>query len=624
FEAIPAVDVWSTLAQVGRTIGSGQNLELLARLTPGTSLAQARLRMQGTTAAFHERFPRSFPRDAGIDLMRYQDLVVSGVKDDVGILFGAIAFVLLIACANVANLVLGRTTGRLREVAVRVALGATRPRLVRLLLTESVALAVAGGALGLLVAHWGLRALLAIAPTHVGTISDRLNLPRTGDIHLDGWAVAFTFGLALVTGVLFGLVPAWRAARSDVHDTLKEGGGRATASAHRGRARGALVVAEVTLSLVLLVGAGLLLGTFANLMRTDPGFRTDHVLTAEIWLTGSRYDSTAAISGFYRQLTERLKALPGVQSAAVVEAGLPLERGGNMGVHVEGREDWASVDYRTVTPGYLNVLGVPLLQGRMLSEMDAGDAEPVTVVNQAFVRRYLPDVDPIGRTVTLNGVDRRIVGVVGGLKSYIGATPRPGLFISSAQTPAGLTRIFAGWFPTHVVLRTETDPRTQTRALVQAIHDTGPLVPVGRVRTMDEVLADSLAFQQFAMLLLGVFAVLALGLAALGIYGVMSYIVAQRTHEVGLRMALGALPGDVVRRLVGRGMLLVGIGVVAGVAGAAALTRLLQSQLYGIRPTDPLTFVAAAGVLALIALVACLVPALHATRVDPIEALRSE
>jgi putative ABC transport system permease protein len=624
FEAIPAVDVWSTIAQVGRTIGSGGNLELLARLAPGTSLEQARLRMQGTTAAFHERFARNFPQEAGLDLMRYQDLVVSNVKDDVGILFGAIAFVLLIACANVANLVLGRTTGRLREVAVRVALGATQPRLVRLLLTESVALAVAGGALGLLVAHWGLRALLAIAPTHVGTISDRLNLPRTGDIHLDGWAVAFTFGLALVTGVLFGLVPAWRAARSDVHDTLKEGGGRATASAHRGRARGALVVAEVTLSLVLLVGAGLLLGTFANLMRTDPGFRTDHVLTAEIWLTGSRYDSTAAISGFYRQLTERLKALPGVQSAAVVEAGLPLERGGNMGVHVEGREDWASVDYRTVTPGYLNVLGVPLLQGRMLSEMDAGDAEPVTVVNQAFVRRYLPDVDPIGRTVTLNGVDRRIVGVVGGLKSYIGATPRPGLFISSAQTPAGLTRIFAGWFPTHVVLRTETDPRTQTRALVQAIHDTGPLVPVGRVRTMDEVLADSLAFQQFAMLLLGVFAVLALGLAALGIYGVMSYIVAQRTHEVGLRMALGALPGDVVRRLVGRGMLLVGIGVVAGVAGAAALTRLLQSQLYGIRPTDPLTFVAAAGVLALIALVACLVPALHATRVDPIEALRSE
>ncbi|MEJ2185611.1 MAG: ABC transporter permease [Gemmatimonadota bacterium] len=624
FEAIPAVDVWSTIAQVGRTIGGGQNLELLARLAPGTSLEQARLRMQGTTAAFHERFPRSFPPEAGLDLMRYQDLVVSNVKDDVGILFGAIAFVLLIACANVANLVLGRTTGRLREVAVRVALGATRPRLVRLLLTESVVLAVAGGALGLLAAYWGLQALLTLAPAHVGTISDRLNLPRTGDIHLDAWAVAFTFGLALVTGVLFGLLPAWRAARADLQDTLKEGGGRATASAHRGRARGALVVAEVTLSLVLMVGAGLLLETFANLMRTDPGFRSDHLLTAEIWLTGSHYDSTAAISGFYRQLDERLQALPGVQSAAVVEAGLPLERGGNMPVAVEGVEGRTSVEYRTVTPGYLNVLGVPLLQGRILSEADAGDAEPVAVVNEAFVRRYLPDVDPVGRTVTFSGVQRRIVGVVGSLRSYIGATPRPGVFIPSAQTPAGLTRIFASWFPTHVVIRTATEPRTQTRALVQAIHDADPLVPVGQVRTMDEVLSDSLAFQQFAMLLLAVFAALALGLAAVGIYGVMSYMVAQRTHEVGLRMALGALPGDVVGRLVGRGMLLVGLGVVAGVAGAAALTRLLQSQLYGIRPTDPVTFAMATGVLALIALAACLVPALRATRVDPIEALRSE
>ncbi len=623
FESLPAVDVWSTIAQVGSTIGSGQNLELLARLAPGMSLEQARLRMNGTTAAFRERFAESFPRDGDLDLLRYQDMVVRNVKGDVGILFGAIAFVLLIACANVANLVLGRTTGRLGEVAMRVALGATRGRLVRLLLTESVVLAVAGGALGLLLAHWGLQALLAIAPTHAGTISDRLNLPRAGDIHLDGWAVAFTFGLALVTGVVFGLLPAWRAARTDLHETLKEGG-RATAPAQRGRARGALVVAEVTLSLVLLVGAGLLLGTFANLMRTDPGFRSDHLLTAEIWLTGSRYDSTAAITEFYRQLDERLEALPGVQSAAVVEAGLPLERGGNMGVKIEGREDWASVEYRTVTPGYLNVLGVPLLQGRMLTEADDGDAQPVTVVNQAFASRYLSDVDPVGRTIQLGGVNRRIVGVVGSMKSYIGATPRPGLFIPSAQTEPGLTRLFGSWFPIHVVLRTATDPGTQTRSLVQAIRDTDPLVPVGQVRTMDEVLGDSLAFQRFAMLLLGIFAVLALGLAAVGIYGVMSYIVAQRTHEVGLRMALGALPGDVVRRLVGRGMLLVGIGVLAGVAGAIALTRLLQSQLYGIRPTDPVTFAGAASVLALVALIACLVPALHAIRVDPIEALRSE
>ncbi|MEJ2679681.1 MAG: ABC transporter permease [Gemmatimonadota bacterium] len=307
-----------------------------------------------------------------------------------------------------------------------------------------------------------------------------------------------------------------------------------------------------------------------------------------------------------------------------MEAGLPLERGGNMGVRLEGQADWISAEYRTVTPGYLHLLGVPLLRGRMLSPADDGSAERVAVVNEAFVSRYPSDVDPLGRTVRLNGAEWRIVGVVGSLKSYVGAAAPPGLFIPSAQTPAGLTRLFGSWFPIHVVLRTATDPRARSRDLVQAIHDTDPLVPVGQVRTMDEVLVDSLAFQHFAMLLLGIFAALALGLAAVGIYGVMSYLVAQRTHEVGLRMALGALPGKMVRRLVGQGMLLVLLGVVLGVGGAVALTRLLQSQLYGVQPTDAATFAGATVVLALTALVACLVPALRATRVDPIEALRSE
>lgn len=625
FRSFPTVEVWSTIAQVGRSIGSGENLEVIGRLASGVPPAQARLRLQATASAFHERFQDRLPAEFHMNLLPYQDIVVNDVRGAIGILFGAIGFVLLIACANVANLTLGRTAARTREVAVRVALGATRQRLVRLLLTESVVLALAGGVLGLLVAHWGIDALLTIAPTHAGPLSERLNLPRAGEIHLDRWALAFTFTISLLTGIGFGFLPAWRSARSDLHDTLKEGAGRTTESARRGRARGALVVAEVTLSLVLLVGAGLLLQTFANLLRTDAGFRTDHLLTAEIWLTGSRYDSTAAIAGLYRGLTGRLEALPGVRSAAVVEAGLPLERGGNMGARLDGRPLRMAVKYRTITPNYLQVLGVPLLQGRMLTDADGAGAEPVALVNQAFARRYLADTDPIGRMITIgNTAPRRIVGVVGDLRDFIGAAPQPGAFIPSAQTPAGFTRIFSSWFPIHVVLRTTTAPTTLHESLVRTIRETDPLIPVGQVRTMDEVLGDSLAFQQFAMFLLAVFAATALGLAAVGIYGVMSHLVIQRRHEVGVRLALGARPADVLRAMLRRGMMLVAIGTGAGVAGAAALTRLLQSLLYGIQPTDPITFAAAAALLGLVAFVACALPAWRAIRVDPLAALRRD
>ena len=611
------VDAWSTVAQVGRTIGSGQNLELIGRLKPGLTFEAAEAAFRPALQAYHEAFHEIISKDVTPGIGLYERSVVADVRTPVRLLCGAIGFVLLIACANVASLVLGRAVGRTRELAVRVALGATRGRVMRQLLTESVVLAVAGGACGLLIADWGLGALLSVLPP---------DIPRAGDIHLDRWALGFTFALSLLTGALFGLLPAWTMARADLHGALKENAGRATSGARQGRLRSSLVVAEVALSLVLLIGAGLLLQTFSNLTRTEPGFEPRGLVAAQIWITGTRYDSTPAIAQFYRDLTGRLAAVPGVRSAAVVESGLPLERGGNLGVSVEGQAIKASVDYRTITPDYFTTLGVPLQQGRMLTDADGGGAEPVAVVNASFARRFLSGPSPIGRMISVGHTDvaRRVVGVVGDVRSYIGRPAPATVFITSAQTPVGFTRIFSSWFPIHVLVRTAGDPGPMKGVVARIIHETDAQVPVGRIRTMEEVLAGSLAFQRFLMTLTGVFATLAALLAAVGMYGVMSYLVTQRTHEIGVRMALGARARGVLGLVVGRGMLMTLAGLVVGILGAVALTRLVANELFGVKPTDPLTFVAVSLLLALVALIACAVPAWRATRVDPLIALRSE
>ena len=617
FQSIPSADVWSTLAQVANTVGSGQNLEVIARRAPGVPFRVAQTRLPSANAAFHERFRESFSPQVDLDLLPYRESVTSSARNAVQVLFGAIALVLLIACANVANLLMGRAADRRREVAVRVALGATRWRLMRQMLAESIALAFLGGAVGLVLAYWGLQALLSLAP---------LGLPRTHEIVLDRWALVFTFAASVITGVGFGLLPAWQAAHLTVHDALKEGSRRTTGGARQGRLRSVLVVAEIGLSLVLLMGAGLLGQTFLNLVRSDPGFDTRGLLTAEIWLTGSRHNSTETASSFYASLTEQLNAYPGVQGAGVVEAGVPLQRGGNMPLALDGEPANASVEYRTVTPDYLSVLGVPLIRGRMFTAADAGTAEPVAIVNRVFARRFLGD-DGLGRMVRIGGAgnaDRRVVGVVGDLKSFVGYPAAPAVFIPSAQTPAGITRVFGGWFPTHVVVRTAGDPAALRATLARVIHETDAHVPVGRVRTMEEILSGSLAFQRFLAVLLGVFAAVALLLAAVGVYGVMSYFAAQRTHEIGVRVALGALPGDVVRLVLRRGLTLTGLGVTLGLAGAWGLTRVLASQLFGVRPTDPVTFTVVSLGLTLLALGACAMPALRAARLDPVEALRDE
>jgi putative ABC transport system permease protein len=339
----------------------------------------------------------------------------------------------------VASLVLSRAAARGRELAVRVALGASRSRMIRQTLTESVLLALLGGALAIVVATWGLRGLLAFVPD---------DLPRAADVHIDRWAMLFTFGVALFTGVIFGLIPAWHTARTDPQAMLRNSSGRTTATAGQSRVRDALVVTEVALSLVLLVGAGLMIRTFANLMRTDPGFDPQHQLSAEIWLTGSRYDSPTTIAGFYRDLTARLQAIPGVASSAVVEAGMPLERGGNMGVSIDGQPIHSAVDYRTITPDYFRTLGIATHAGRTFTTADDAGAAPVIVISDAFAKRYFPDGSPIGRSVKVGGssdVPRTVIGVVGDVKSFIGYPAQATVFLPSAQTPYAFTRIFNGW-----------------------------------------------------------------------------------------------------------------------------------------------------------------------------------
>ena len=615
FRSLSPVDVWSTMGQVGRSIGGGENLHLVGRLKSGVSFEQAQARMQPVLVAFRQEFKPRLPSETGEELFPLRRLVVENIETPVRLLFGAIALVLLIACANVANLVLGRTTTRGRELAVRAAIGATRGRLVRQMLTESVLLALAGGLVGLILAAWGLDALVSLMPA---------NLTPPTEIRLDRWALLFTGVASLLVGVVFGLAPAWQAATADLHTGLKDTAGRATSSGRTGRLRNALVVGEIALSLVLLVGAGLLLRTVANLVRTDPGFDRRRVIAVELWLTGTRYDSTNAIAAFYDRLEERVRALPGVRSAAVIEAGIPLVLGGNMGVMVGGRGLGATINYRTVTPGYFQTMGIPLKRGRAFAAGDVQTAEPVAMVSESFARRFL-DGDGLDRTLALGGrVERRVVGVVGDTKQFIGVPATPTVFISSAQTPAGLTRLFSSWFPIHLVVRTEGDPAALKSMVASTIRATDPQVPLGRVRTMDEVLDGSVEFQRFLMLLLAAFAGLAVTLAAVGTYGVMSYLVAQSTREIGVRIALGALPRQVLGVVIGRGMLLAGIGVAAGLAGALALSRMLAQLLYGVKPTDALTLAGVSVLLLLVALAACVVPARRATRVDPMIALRNE
>lgn len=458
--------------------------------------------------------------------------------------------------------------------------------------------------------------LLAIAP---------VDLPRTESIHLDGAAFAFTFFVSLLTGVIFGLLPTLKTSSVSVTDALKEGG-RTGASAGRARLRQGLVVAEFAMSLVLLTGAGLMIATFSKLLHTDPGFNPRPILSMQYWLIGSKYNSTE-IDAFNRALIQRLQSLPGVEAAGVIAACLPLERGGNNGVRIAGpnASEYYNTDYREVSPGYFQAMGIPVREGRLFSDGDSGNAAHVVIVNEEFAREHFPGRSALGEHLYVSGgLLCEVVGVVGDLKSYLDQPARPTTFISSAQASYGASKISEGWYPRSMVLRAGVDPLSLTRAVRDAFAAVDPLVPTGSVRAMQQVLSHSIALRSFLMTLLSFFAALALLLASVGNYGVISYGVSQRTREIGVRVAFGAKGADVLRLVLGEAMKLILIGVTVGVAVALGLTKAMAGLLYGVSAADPFIFASVIVVLIIVALAACYIPARRAMRVDPMVALRYE
>lgn len=525
-----------------------------------------------------------------------------------------------------ASLFLARAEARQREIAVRAALGAGGGRIVRQLLTESAALAVLGGALGLLLAMWGLRGLLAAAPP---------TLPRLEAVRMDGWVLGFTAVVTMATGVLFGLAPALQAARPDLSSTLTEGGRGGSAGAGRQRFRRGLVATQIALALVLVASAGLLIRSFASMRGVDPGFAPDHLLTARVELSPVRYDSGAKVRAFYERLVERVEALPGVRSAAVVKA-LPMMQLelGDWSFLREGRyslppsqTDWNLAYWQTISPEYFQTMRIPVLQGRGLVPGDRIGVPGVAVVSRTLARQTWPDGDAVGQRILMGGgavdsVWRTIVGVVGDVRHRgLDAEPRPDLYLPQAQFPAGTGTPLR---TLRLVLRTDGDPAGLTGSLRAALAELDPDIPLAEVQTMEQALGSWAAERRLTMLLVAGFAALALALGAVGVYGVMAHLVVQRTREIGIRMALGALPGEILRLVLSQGAWIAGAGISAGLVGALALTRLLAGLLFGVGPADPVTFVATAVALGAVALVASLLPALRAIRTDPTTALRSD
>jgi len=622
------IDVWTpaTIDPVNPGGRGSHYLNVLARLSDRATLSSAREEMGALLARWDESFPDTHspsPEGHPFVVFPYHDEVVGGIRGAAMMLLGAVAFVLLIACANVASLLLARAETRKREIAVRSALGAERGRLVRQFLTESVVLALTGGALGIALAWGGLKALLAAYPDAV---------PRSGEIVLDARALAFTALIAVATGLLFGLAPALRVRTGDLFRSLKEGGrggdGVSTHAVRRG-----LVVAEVALATVLVLGAGLLLRSFWNLSQVDPGFEAGGVLSFQISLPEASYPETAQVESFYARLTERLAALPGVEAAAGV-SGLPPRRDINANdTDFEGIPDNddlpQNVDYyQIVTADAFRALGVPIVQGRGFTAADAAGSPPVAVINQTLADRFYPDQDPVGRRIRRGwwGDEEpwyTIVGVAadvkqGGLEEPAGTE----LFLLHDQwstvEDAGSPRTL------YLVVRSAGDPLALAGPAAAAVRALDPTLPLAEVRPLEQVVADSLNRPRLLALLLAVFALVALALATVGTYGVLAYAVEERRHEMGIRMALGATARDVLRLVVSQGMRPVVAGLVLGVVGAFALRQVLSSLLYGVAPTDPMTFATVPLLLVVVALAACLFPGRSATKVDPAVALRQE
>jgi putative ABC transport system permease protein len=606
-------EIWVplTLSPEDANNRGGHNLRVVARLKPGVTLQQARTEMDSITAQLEQQYKVNTGHRANV--FSLYDEVVAGARPALLVLLGAVAFVLLIACANVANLLFARSSARQKEMAIRTALGARRSRIIRQLLTESVILAITGGIVGVLLALWGLDLLLAIGGN---------SIPRVKEIKLDSWVLGFSILISLATGLLFGLVPALQASKPDLNETLKEGGRSASGSIRHNRTRSFFVIAEVAICLVLLIGAGLMLRSFARVVSVSPGFNPDNLLSMNLALSGSRYGGAEQVASFYQRALERLSSLPGVQSAAAT-SGLPMAGGfGSRYFGIEGRPPQPAgqgfnANVNLTTPGYFQTMNIPLIQGRDFDQRDVMKAPEVVIINQDMVRRYWPDEDPIGKRLAVgNGPWRTVVGVVGDVKQAgLDIETRPEMFWPYYQLPLS--------FSTFVV-RTSGDPEAMTSGVRRAMQDIDEALPLYDIKPVNEVISESVAPRRFNMLLLSIFAGLALVLAAVGLYGVISYSVSQRTHEIGIRMALGASHKSVLRLVVGQGMILALIGVGIGVIASFFLTKFMATLLFGVSATDPLTFVGISVLLTGVSIVASFIPARRAMKVDPMVALRYE
>ncbi|HEX8501472.1 MAG TPA: ABC transporter permease [Pyrinomonadaceae bacterium] len=586
---------------------------VVGRLRDGVTRETAEGELRAVARRLEEAYPED-NRGRGVEVVGLHDDVVEDIRPALLILAGAVGFILLIACANIANLLLARGASRQREMALRSALGASRARLLRQLLTETLLLALAGGAVGILLAQWGVDALLALNPA---------DLPAPEGVGLDARVLAFSLGLSALAGFIFGVVPALQLSKADLSASLKEGGRGAGEGARRSRLRGAFVVSQVALSLVLLVGAGLLINSFYRLLSVSPGFDPRNLLTMEYRLPKNRYPEGAQQWKFHRDVVERVSRVPGVESAAVVR-GLPFSGNGASVTYAvpdrpappRGQEPKTLEN--AIDPNYLRTVGLPLLRGRNFTEQDAPGSPPVVLVNRLMAEQLWPGEDPLGKQLQFPEakVTASVVGVVGDAKQFdIGEPQRPQVYTPYAQNP----HIFGT-----LVVRSRVEPLGLAKSVKEAVWSVDPEQPVWKVRTVEYLLALNVADRRFVLWLMTCFAGLAVLLTALGIYGVVSYTVAQRTHEIGVRMALGAEARDVLRMVLGRGMRLALAGVGVGLAAAFAVTRLMSGLLYGVSAADPVTYAAVSLLLAAVALVACYIPARRATRVDPLVALRYE
>jgi putative ABC transport system permease protein len=616
FQFPEKAEMWGPMPLAGEDakVRARHSLLVIGRLKPDATLAEAKADLSTIASQLATEYPET-NTGRGATLLTIKDQLVGDVQPALIILLGAVGFVLLIACANVANLSLARGAARQKELAVRLTLGATRGRLVRQLLTESVLLSLMGGVLGLLLAVWGIDFLLALGPTKV---------PRIEGVRLNWMVLGFTMSLSVLTGIIFGLVPALQASKPDLNESLKETERGASGGVGRVRARGLLVISEVALALVLLIGAGLLIKSFVRLQRVELGFNPENVLTMQLSLPFANYKEPNQVTAFYTQLTERVRHLPGVQAVGIVSR-LPLAGDrSTSSLAIEGRpvETGKSPEahFRIITPDYFRAMGMVLRDGREFTADDRADAPPVVIINETVARTFWPGEQALGKRVKLgpnpNSPWVTVVGVVNDARNFgLDAEAKSEVYVSYLQNPPNRVRL---------VVRTGPDPTSVLAAIKREIQMMDKDLPVAQVRTMEQLLGEAVAQRRLNMVLLAVFSSVALLLAAVGLYGVMAYSVTQRTHEIGVRMALGAQSADVMRLIVGQGMVLTLIGVGTGIVGAFLLTRVMSGLLYGVSATDPVIFGSIALLLTAVAFLACYLPARRASKVDPMVALRYE